>query len=133
MPFIELLRRTKAEVLAQGAEFGSGPSAEQHPWVELLRKSKVEVLALSADPWRLRLERVRGKIGFDGVERVSTQDVFDHLEVPQKARTSGACRRLAKLMRELEWTPMKARCLGQSGYRDQVRGYARDAKGAALA
>jgi hypothetical protein len=29
-------------------------------------------------------------------------------------------------MRELGWTPMKARGLGQSGFKDQVRGYARD-------
>jgi hypothetical protein len=73
----------------------------------------------------MRLERIKGKIGYDGIERISTQDVFDHLEVSQKGRTAGACRRLAKLMRELGWTPVKARCLGQSEFRDQVRGYAR--------
>jgi hypothetical protein len=47
------------------------------------------------------------------VERISTQALFDHLDVPQKARTAGVCRRLATLMRELGWTPMKARGLGQ--------------------
>lgn len=96
------------------------------PWVELLRKTKAEVLARSADPWTLRLERVRGKTGYDGVERISTQDLFDLLELPQRARSAGACRRLAALMRALGWMPMKARGLGQSGFRDQVRGYARD-------
>jgi hypothetical protein len=75
----------------------------------------------------MRLERIKGKIGYDGVERISTQDVFDHLEVPQKARTAAACRRLAKIMRDLGWSAIKARCLGQGGYRDQVRGYAREA------
>jgi hypothetical protein len=61
--------------------------------------------------------------GYDGVERVSTPDLFDCLDVPQRARTAGACRRLAKLMRELRWTPVKARGITQSGFRDQVRGY----------
>jgi hypothetical protein len=35
-----------------------------------------QVQALAAtpvDPWRLRLERVRGKVGDDGIERISTQ------------------------------------------------------------
>ena len=52
---------------------------------------------------------VRGKIGGDGIERISTQALFDLLEVPQRVRSTGACRRLAKLMRELGWTPTKAR------------------------
>ena len=31
------------------------------------------------DPWRLRLERVRGKVGYDQIERVSTQTLLDVL------------------------------------------------------
>jgi hypothetical protein len=128
--FIEVLEKTKAEALGQ-----SHPpafTAEQRmPWVEILKKSKAEALARSGNPWRLRLERLQGMAGYDGVERVSTQDVFDVLEVPQRTRTAGACRRLAKLMRELGWSPIKARGMTQSGFRDQVRGYARDTKVAA--
>jgi len=97
-------------------------------FLELLRKTTDEALARSADPWSLRLERVRGKTGYDGVERISTQDLIDILEVPQRARSAGACRRLAALMRELGWTPMKARGLSQTGFKDQVRGYAREAR-----
>jgi hypothetical protein len=52
--------------------------------------------------------------------------LFDILEVPQRGRTAGACRRLAKLMRELGWSPIKARGLTPGGFRDQVRGYAKD-------
>jgi len=130
--FIEVLRKAKAEALGQ-----SNPPAytaeEQMPWIEQLRRAKSRVLTHSSDPWRLRLERVRGKIGYDGVERISTQDLFDLLDVPQRARTAGACRRLATLMRELGWSPVKARGMTQSGFRDQVRGYARDAKAAAAA
>jgi hypothetical protein len=80
-------------------------------------------------PWHIRLERIRGKVGDDGIERISTQVVFDFLEVPQRSRTAGACRRLAQLMRELGWSQVKARGLTQSGFRDQVRGYARDNTG----
>jgi hypothetical protein len=54
------------------------------------------------------------------------------LEVPQRSRGAGACRRLAKLMRELRWHPIKARGLTPTGVRDQIRGYARDRKGLSL-
>ena len=99
---------------------------------ELLKQTRSEVLAHAADPWRLRLEGVRGKVGDDAVERVSTQSVFDLLGVPQRGRTAGACRRLAKLMRELGWHPIKARGLTPTGLRDQIRGYARDRQGLSL-
>jgi hypothetical protein len=127
MSFTELLRETKAE--ACGDTYPTPSRTDEHlSWVELLRRTKAEAISRSTDPWRLRLERVRGKTDYDGVERISTQDLFDFLEVPQRSRSAGACRRLAALMRELGWTPMKARSLGQSGFRDQVRGYARDTK-----
>jgi hypothetical protein len=50
-------------------------------------------------------------VGDDGIERMPTQTLFDILEVPQRGRDAGACRRLAKLMRELGWSPIKARGL----------------------
>lgn len=99
---------------------------------ELLRQARAQALARPADPWRLRLERARGKLGDDDIERVSTQALFDLLELPQKTRTAGACRRLATLMRELGWSPIKARGLTPGGFRDQVRGYARDKRGSHL-
>ena len=97
-------------------------------FVSTLREAVAKEQAQAADPWRLRLERVRGKIGDDGVERVATQALFDLLEVPQRSRSATACRRLAQTMRELGWSAMKARGLTQAGYRDQVRGYCREAK-----
>ena len=93
---------------------------------DLLRQSRAQALASNTDPWRPRLEVVRGKVSDDGVERVATQTLFDMLEVPQGSRSAGACRRLAKLMRELGWSSVKARGLTAGGFRDQVRGYARD-------
>jgi hypothetical protein len=107
----------------------AGDAGQPISFLAKLQRGQDEALASAADPWRLRLERVRGKMGDDGIEHVPTQTVFDILEVPQRSRGAGACRRLAKLMRELGWSPIKARGLTQSGLRDQVRGYARDNTG----
>ena len=52
-----------------------------------------------ADPWRLTLERVRGKVDFfDDLERLSSQTLLDLLEVPQRNRTASTFRRLSKVM-----------------------------------
>ena len=98
-------------------------------WVEMLEEARARVDGAAAvDPWLLRLERVRGKLGDDGIERLTTQTLFDHLEVLQRSRGAGACRRLATVMRDLGWTPVRMRDLTRGGYLEQVRGYARDAR-----
>src|SRR5665213_354544 len=97
-------------------------------WLGKLEKAKAEIAARNGDAWRLPLERVRGKVGDDGIERVTTQTLFDILEVVQRSRKAGACRRLAKLMVELGWTPVRVRGLTRGGYLEQVRGYCRDAR-----
>jgi hypothetical protein len=97
-------------------------------WLDKLRQGQAEMAARDADPWRLRLERLRGKVGADGIERTTTQTVFDILEIPQRARGAGACRRLAKVMSQLGWTAVRVRGLTRGGYREQVRGYCRDAR-----
>jgi hypothetical protein len=91
-----------------------------------LRAAEAEAVPQDADPWRLRLERVRGKIDFDGLERVSTQRLLDLLELPQRERTAGAYRHLAKLMTELGWTPVRMRGLSRGAYLEQIRGYCRE-------
>lgn len=92
-------------------------------------KETREKAQTTKDPWHLRLEGLRGKKWDDGIERISSHTVLEILEVPHRLRTAGACRRLAKLMRELGWSPIKARGLTPGGFRDQVRGYARDTNG----
>ena len=82
------------------------------------------------DPWLAPLQRVRGKEGFDGEERVSSQIVLDVLQVPQRSRTAGTYRRVAKLMAELGWTAVRVRDLTRGGYKEQVRGYVRDRRSA---
>jgi hypothetical protein len=80
------------------------------------------------DPWRFPLERACGAVGFDGLERISTQAVLDLLEVPARKRTAGTYRRLAKQMAALGWTAVRVRDLTRGGYKEQVRGYVRDAR-----
>ena len=85
--------------------------------------------AESVDPWRLTLERVRGKVDFyDGLQRVSPQTLLDLLEVPQRNRTAGTFQRVSKIMAELGWTAVRIRDLTRGGYKEQVRGYCRDAR-----
>lgn len=43
-----------------------------------LHEAEAEIAAPNSDPWRLPLERVRGKAGDDGIERVTTQMLFDN-------------------------------------------------------
>ena len=95
--------------------------------MERLRKAEAEFAPTeTGDPWRLTLERLRGKIDFvDGLERISSQTLLDLLEVPQRNRTTGTFRRLAKVMAELGWTAVRVRDLTRGGYREQIRGYCR--------
>jgi len=95
-------------------------------FLDRMKAAAVEA-AKPIDPWRLRLERVRGTTGFDGLERISTQRLMDLLEVPQRQRTAGAYRHLATLMAELGWAPVRVRDLTRGGYLEQVRGYVRNA------
>src|SRR5438128_228495 len=67
------------------------------------------------DPWRLWLGRLHGKIGDNGIERITTQTVFDIMETPQRNRSASACRRLAKSMSELGWTAVRVRGLTRGG------------------
>ena len=96
-------------------------------FLEKVQEAKTQ-LAAPVDPWRPRLERVRGKIDYDGLERVTSQTLLDLLEVPQRNRRAGTFRRVASIMAELGWTPVRVRDLTGRGYKEQVRGYYRDAR-----
>jgi hypothetical protein len=98
-------------------------------FLQKLEAAKAEALAHSAaDPWLAPLQRVRGKVEFDGFERVTSQSLVDRLEVPQRSRTAGTYRRLAGIMAELGWTAVRVRDLTRGGYKEQVRGYVRDGR-----
>src|SRR5262245_18502911 len=94
--------------------------------IERLEVAQAEQAARdAADPWSLRLKKLRGTVGDDGVERVSTQCVFDYLEVAQRARGSGTCRKLASGMASLGWTAIRLRAPTRGGYLDRCRGFCR--------
>jgi hypothetical protein len=123
------LREAKLPRLLTGAFWSATCQSDNLKGMKVSFLDKLEaakaVAVAPVDPWRLRLERVRGKIDFDGLERVSTQTLLDMLEVPQRTRTAGTYRRLAKLMADLGWTALRVRDLTRGGYKEQVRGYVR--------
>ena len=69
-------------------------------WLGKLKQAQAELAARDTDPWRLPLERLRGKVGDDGIERITTQILFDILEIPQRSRGAGACSQFRSLY---EW------------------------------
>jgi hypothetical protein len=81
--------------------------------------------APAEDPWEPTLRKLKGRVGLDGVARVSTNDAFDALEIPMRRRASLTVR-LSRVMRRLGWTNTRARGLNPGSYRDRVRGYARE-------
>jgi hypothetical protein len=93
-----------------------------------LHEEQEKNAARNVDPWLLPLGRVRGKIDFDGLERVTSQKILDLLEIPQRSRRAPVYRRLAKLMAELGWTAVRVRDMTPGGYLEQVRGYCRNAR-----
>jgi hypothetical protein len=97
-------------------------------FIQTLNLKRAEALAHDSESWRLPLERLRGQVGDDGVERVTTQRVLDLLEIPQRARRAGTYRRLAKLMTELGWSAVRVRGPTRGGYLEQCRGFSRDAR-----
>src|SRR5437899_13037689 len=78
-----------------------------------------------SDPWTKPLRNVRGSIGHDGLERISTDAIFEHLDLPPLKRTPKAAKRLKGLMVDLGWTPVRARHVMSRGRAARVRGYAR--------
>jgi hypothetical protein len=97
-------------------------------WISRLQDAQAAAPAPNVDAYRLPLERLRGQIGDDGLERVSTQTVLDVLGILQHRRRVGTYKRVCKLMVELGWTPVRVRGLSRGAYLEQVRGYARDAR-----
>jgi hypothetical protein len=115
---------TGAPLMPIASTTATGPS-----FIQKLRETVHSAKASSKeDPWAPTLRKIRGKVGHDGVERVSSSEVFDRLEVPMGARPAQTVR-LSRVMRELGWQSIRARGLNPGSYRDRVRGYAREVPG----
>jgi hypothetical protein len=127
--------RSWIEVLQEGARAVRAGTVQQHSappegshlsFSELLRAgAEAARNAVEEDPWESSLRKLRGKVGHDGIARVSTHDVFDLLEVPMRCRPSATVR-LSRVMRGLGWKNIRARGLSPGSYRARVRGYARE-------
>jgi hypothetical protein len=76
-------------------------------WLERLELARAELAERSADPWRKTLERA-----LHGVQAMSSAALLDLLRVPA---TTGTARRLAKIMRGLNFIPIKSRRLMPGG------------------
>jgi hypothetical protein len=104
-------------------------SATGRSFVQKLRDAVHAVKqADKEDAWTPPLRKIKGKIGRDGIERVSTAGVFDLLEVPMGARPAQTVR-LSRVMKKLGWSNIRARGLNPGSYRDRARGYAREVPG----
>lgn len=100
-------------------------------WLERLDtelNTAIRERAQNSDPWRMQLQQLRGEIGIDRIERVTTACVFDVLKVPVGSRRTRAARRVGALMAELGWSPTRVYGMRRGSSLEQVRGYARLAK-----
>jgi hypothetical protein len=82
-----------------------------------------------SDPWTAPLRNIRGDVGHDGLARISTEAIFERIELPPVNRTPDAAKRVRLIMLDLGWTPVRARCVTSRGRAARVRGYARMSKG----
>ena len=96
-------------------------------FVERLRVTRQRITP--SDPWIATLRNLRAQIGHDGVARVSTEAIFDQLDLSVLKRTPDAAKRLRGLMILDGWVPVRSRHVTSRGRAARVRGYARMSKG----
>jgi hypothetical protein len=95
----------------------------RQPFITRLRAIRSTIKPF--DPWTDALRKIKGQVGHDGVERISTGAIFEKLDLPPLKRTPEAAKRLRGLMVELGWTPVRSRHVTSRGRAARVRGYAR--------
>lgn len=96
-------------------------------WLEKLKSEIVTPSGYRARPdmWKRRLSQLGGTIDLvDGIERITTQAVFDILQLPRGRRGPKAYSRLAATMAELGWYPVRVRGM-TPGRNRQIRCYER--------
>ena len=71
------------------------------------------------------LSTLCGRVDSRGVERISTEALFDQLGVPPFKRTPELASRLRGLMVAQGWTPIRGNYMTNKGHAARVRGYAR--------
>ena len=96
-------------------------------FIERLRVARQTITP--SDPWAAPLRNIRGDVGHDGVARISTDRVFELMDIPRLKRTPEAAKRLKLMMVDLGWTPVRSRHATSRGRAARVRGYARMSEG----
>jgi hypothetical protein len=108
-------------------KLGMVADAAKQSFVEHLRTTRQTVKP--SDPWMASLRNIQGSLGSDGIERISTERVFELLDLPRLKRTPEAAKRLRCLMVELGWTVgrrfVHGRLLAVEGQRGFVVTHAR--------
>jgi hypothetical protein len=106
---------------------GADPGDDTHkPFLKQLRDAKEHASDVE-HPWLPTLRKLKGHV-IGNVERISTRDVFDRLEVSPKKRPQ-LTRQLSRMMSELGWSSIRAHGLNEHSFLSRVRGYARPAPG----
>lgn len=90
-------------------------------WADRLRAERIT----PSDPWSVTLDSIKGRIGSDGVERISTEMVFEWLDVPPFKRTPEMAEKIRGSMVRRGWVPVRTRHATSKGHAARVRGYAR--------
>ena len=57
-------------------------------FVERLRITRQNIKP--SDPWTTPLRNIRGQVGHDRVERINTDAVFEHLDIPRLQANTGS-------------------------------------------
>ncbi len=87
-------------------------------FLEKLREARAELEAHHKDPWHSKVAAaVRDK------DAISTNSLIDLLRAPAN---TGSARRIAAIMRDLQFVAIKSRRLAPGGFRDTIaRGWSR--------
>ena len=97
-----------------------------HPQMKGSFSSQLKTIKrVSGDPWIEVLRSVEGRVGHDGVARVSVLSLMEVLGIPPEKRDGTAYRRLKACMCLLGWSPLRQRGIDVRGAAAVVRGYAR--------
>jgi hypothetical protein len=103
----------------------NAPTEAHRPWLTQLRDAAEAMAEQSDDPWALVLDNLRGHV-VGGVERISTQEIYEKLGVRRNVQSGNTGRRLAIYMADRGWKSIRAHGLNPHGrFSTRVRGYAR--------
>lgn len=92
-------------------------------FIERLREAHNTITP--SNPWLPLLKKLKGQRGVDGLERITTDRVFESLGIPPVQRTPQAAKSICQMMTNLGWSPTRVRAATSRGRASRVRGYCR--------